>query len=63
TRDTEIAMGAYQPSTWTNKGSSPRGQVFGYRMSLWAEHIGGLDSTFERPESIAIDLLAQSSFS
>ncbi|GKC19107.1 phospholipase D beta 1-like protein [Tanacetum coccineum] len=27
-------------------------QVFGYRMSLWAEHIGGLESTFERPESI-----------
>ncbi|GJX16113.1 transducin/WD40 repeat-like superfamily protein [Tanacetum coccineum] len=33
-------------------------KVFGYRMSLWAEHIGGLESTFERPESIAIDLLA-----
>ncbi|GJT59461.1 zinc finger, CCHC-type containing protein [Tanacetum coccineum] len=59
TRDTEIAMGAYQPyHTWANKGSSPRGQVFGYRMYLWAEHIGGLESTFERPESVAIDLFA-----
>lgn len=27
-RDTEIAMGAYQPShTWGNKGRHPRGQV------------------------------------
>ncbi|KAF6162535.1 hypothetical protein GIB67_003081 [Kingdonia uniflora] len=42
-RDTEIAMGPYHP--WhTCKGipSGPRGQVHGYRMSLWAEHIGGL---------------------
>ncbi|XP_071692922.1 phospholipase D gamma 1-like isoform X3 [Rutidosis leptorrhynchoides] len=52
-RDTEIAMGAYQPyHTWANKRSSPHGQIFGYRMSLWAEHIGGLESTFERPESL-----------
>lgn len=28
TRDTEIAMGAYQPRhTWTQKQSAPRGQV------------------------------------
>lgn len=28
TRDTEIAMGAYQPQyTWANKISAPRGQV------------------------------------
>lgn len=28
TRDTEIAMGAYQPHhTWAHKGSSPNGQV------------------------------------
>ncbi|PWA96731.1 phospholipase D gamma 1 [Artemisia annua] len=52
-RDTEIAMGAYQPyHTWANKGSCPHGQVYGYRMSLWAKHIGELESTFERPESI-----------
>lgn len=52
-RDTEIAMGAYQPyHTWAHKRSSPHGQIFGYRMSLWAEHIGGLESSFERPESL-----------
>jgi hypothetical protein len=28
TRDTEIAMGAYQPNhTWTTKKSKPRGQA------------------------------------
>ncbi|XP_024993956.1 phospholipase D gamma 1-like [Cynara cardunculus var. scolymus] len=52
-RDTEIAMGAYQPyHTWAHKRDSPHGQIFGYRMSLWAEHIGGLESCFERPESL-----------
>ncbi|KAM0015481.1 putative phospholipase D [Helianthus debilis subsp. tardiflorus] len=53
TRDTEIAMGAYQPHhTWAHKGSSPAGQVFGYRMSLWSEHIGKLESCFEQPQSL-----------
>ncbi|KAK9076717.1 hypothetical protein SSX86_005051 [Deinandra increscens subsp. villosa] len=52
-RDTEIAMGAYQPyHTWAHKRYSPHGQIFGYRMSLWAEHIGGLESCFEKPESL-----------
>ncbi|KAG8632274.1 phospholipase D delta-like isoform X1 [Manihot esculenta] len=52
-RDTEIAMGAYQPShTWGNKGRHPRGQVFGYRMSLWAEHLGYIDRLFEEPETL-----------
>ncbi|XP_037424543.1 phospholipase D beta 1-like isoform X1 [Triticum dicoccoides] len=53
TRDTEIAMGAYQPQyTWANKISAPRGQVYGYRMSLWAEHIGAIEEDFNHPESI-----------
>ncbi|MED6131308.1 Phospholipase D beta 1 [Stylosanthes scabra] len=53
TRDTEIAMGAYQPhhTSATNR-SKPRGQVHGYRMSLWKEHIGGLEACFEHPESL-----------
>jgi len=51
-RDTEIAMGAYQPyHTWSFKHAPPRGQVYGYRMSLWAEHFGTLEPTFEDPES------------
>ncbi|KAI3713377.1 hypothetical protein L1987_71954 [Smallanthus sonchifolius] len=53
TRDTKIAMGAYQPHhTWARKGSSPTGQIFGYRMSLWAEHIGALEKCFEHPQSL-----------
>ncbi|KAE8728041.1 Nucleotide-rhamnose synthase/epimerase-reductase [Hibiscus syriacus] len=42
TRDTEIAVGAYPPShSCSNERHNPHGQVYGYRMSLWAEHIGG----------------------
>ncbi|KAE8694616.1 Phospholipase D gamma 3 [Hibiscus syriacus] len=53
TRDTEIAMGAYQPRhTGSSKRYNPHGQVYGYRMSLWAEHIGALEESFERPESL-----------
>ncbi|KAL3499428.1 hypothetical protein ACH5RR_038521 [Cinchona calisaya] len=53
TRDTEIAMGAYQPHyTWGTKHTRPHGQIFGYRMSLWAEHIGFLERCFEQPESL-----------
>ncbi|KAK9058942.1 hypothetical protein SSX86_021559 [Deinandra increscens subsp. villosa] len=53
TRDTEIAMGAYQPHhTWAKKLSSPRGQIYGYRMSLWSEHLGVVDDRFTQPESI-----------
>ncbi|KAI3711347.1 hypothetical protein L2E82_41358 [Cichorium intybus] len=53
TRDTEIAMGAYQPyHTWARNLTDPRGQVHGYRMSLWAEHLGTVHECFTKPESI-----------
>lgn len=90
-RDTEIAMGAYQPHhTWVGQKRHPRGQVsyielashlnsiykayarasaatfiqklkimltyamqvYGYRMSLWAEHLGDLEDSFREPQSI-----------
>nr|DAD31926.1 TPA_asm: hypothetical protein HUJ06_010777 [Nelumbo nucifera] len=52
-RDTEIAIGAFQPShTWETKQSGPRGQVYGYRMSLWAEHMGRMEECFAHPESL-----------
>ncbi|KAJ9687499.1 hypothetical protein PVL29_016113 [Vitis rotundifolia] len=52
-RDTEIAMGAYQPSyTWSGKKTHPHGQVYGYRMSLWAEHLGSLEDSFCQPETL-----------
>ncbi|KAM4118524.1 hypothetical protein ACB094_02G210000 [Castanea mollissima] len=53
TKDTEIAMGAYQPHhSWASRKKHPRGQVYGYRMSLWAEHLGKVDTCFEEPESL-----------
>jgi len=52
-RDTEIAMGSYQPHhTWDRKQRHPHGQVYGYRMSLWAEHLGLLEDTFNNPQSL-----------
>ncbi|KAK7351782.1 hypothetical protein VNO77_11476 [Canavalia gladiata] len=52
-RDTEIAMGAYQPHhTWSKKNGHPHGQVYGYRMSLWAEHLGNIHACFKEPESM-----------
>ncbi|GFP80141.1 phospholipase d delta [Phtheirospermum japonicum] len=52
-RDTEIAMGAYQPRyTWSKKKDHPMGQVYGYRMSLWAEHIGRIDNCLKDPENL-----------
>ncbi|KAG9453180.1 hypothetical protein H6P81_006084 [Aristolochia fimbriata] len=53
TRDSEIAMGAYQPDhTWARKQYSPRGKVYGYRMSLWAEHTGALEDCFTQPQTL-----------
>ncbi|KAF3334609.1 phospholipase D gamma 1-like protein [Carex littledalei] len=53
TRDTEIAMGAYQPQyTWATRQSAPRGQIYGYRRSLWAEHTGTSEEVFDQPQSL-----------
>ncbi|XP_062194039.1 phospholipase D delta-like [Phragmites australis] len=52
-RDTEIAMGAYQPHhAWSTKGRHPHGQIYGYRSSLWAEHLGMVDERFKDPSSL-----------
>ncbi|KAG7034062.1 Phospholipase D delta [Cucurbita argyrosperma subsp. argyrosperma] len=53
TKDTEIATGAYQPHhTWAEKKKHPHGQIYGYRMSLWSEHLGMLDPCFNEPETL-----------
>ncbi|XP_071691946.1 phospholipase D alpha 1 [Rutidosis leptorrhynchoides] len=49
-RDSEIAMGAYQPHHLTTR-TPARGQVHGFRMALWYEHLGMLDDSFQHPES------------
>ncbi|KAG0491047.1 hypothetical protein HPP92_007910 [Vanilla planifolia] len=50
-RDTEIAMGAYQPHHLSSMQTA-RGQIHGFRMSLWCEHLGFLDESFLAPESL-----------
>ncbi|KAL5729610.1 phospholipase D [Ranunculus cassubicifolius] len=49
-RDSEIAMGAYQPHQLAARQPA-RGQIHGFRMALWYEHLGMLDETFLEPES------------
>ncbi|KAJ6821809.1 phospholipase D family protein [Iris pallida] len=52
-RDTEIAMGACQPHhMWAEKKRHPHGQIYGYRMSLWAEHLGMVDDRFKEPNDL-----------
>ncbi|KAJ7543194.1 hypothetical protein O6H91_09G029300 [Diphasiastrum complanatum] len=50
-RDTEIAMGAYQPYH-TVSDLSPRGDVHGFRMALWFEHLGTINNAFLEPWSL-----------
>ncbi|GJN30105.1 hypothetical protein PR202_gb18384 [Eleusine coracana subsp. coracana] len=40
------------PSASGESFSSSNPQIFGYRMSLWAEHIGVVEESFTRPESL-----------
>ncbi|KAL8230392.1 hypothetical protein R6Q57_000170 [Mikania cordata] len=49
-RDSEIAMGGYQPYHLAGKQPA-RGQIHGFRMALWYEHLGMIDDTFEHPEN------------
>ncbi|PWZ05498.1 Phospholipase D alpha 4 [Zea mays] len=65
-RDTEIAIGAYQPgylairNTWGRRRRrhwAARGQVHGFRVSLWKEHLGqaaaaALGGDLLRPSSL-----------
>ncbi|WVZ19005.1 hypothetical protein V8G54_006327 [Vigna mungo] len=51
-RDSEIAMGAFQPRHLAFNGP-PRGQIYGFRRALWYEHLGDVNdsSIFDDPES------------
>lgn len=52
-RDSEIAMGAFQPYHVASNGP-PRGQIYGFRRALWYEHLGDVNYTsfFDNPESL-----------
>ena len=51
-RDSEIAMGAFQPNHLA--GPAARGHIYGFRMSLWYEHLGMLEQhpIMNHPESL-----------
>lgn len=51
-RDSEIAIGAYQPFHLTTRNQFAKGQVHGFRMSLWLEHLGTLKNEFQNPGSL-----------
>lgn len=50
-RDTEIAVGAYQPHHLAT-ASPARGEIYGFRMALWYEHTRRLEPLFENPEDL-----------
>lgn len=54
-RDTEIAMGAFQPhyltTSSTNGLQRAQGQIYAFRRALWYEHIGDNHDDFDEPES------------
>jgi len=50
-RDSEIAMGAYQPFHLAVH-KPPRSHIHGFRMGLWYEHMGRLDNSFLQPWSV-----------
>jgi len=50
-RDTEIAVGGYQPGQTIAEMDNPRGDVHSFRMALWAAHLGGYDEAYLQPES------------
>jgi phospholipase D1/2 len=52
-RDTEIAIGGYQKHRLNTKEEVAKGQVHGFRMSLWYEHLGITHADFLDPGSLA----------
>ena len=52
-RDSEIAMGAFQPRHLASNGP-PIGQIYGFRRALWYEHLGDPKDIriFYHPESL-----------
>ena len=61
TRDTEMAIGAWQPMYTVNEnadpdtegiGCGPFGDIHAFRMSLWTEHFRYWDPLFRFPEQL-----------
>ena len=56
-RDSEMAVGCWQPAFLPDNST---GEVHNFRMSLWAEHFGSVDSAFKYPGSTECVLKVQS---
>lgn len=52
TRDTEIAVGGFQPMHTREVCGEARGAVHRFRLAVWAEHLGGVDETHHSPGTI-----------
>jgi phospholipase D1/2 len=54
-RDSEIAMGAYQPGHLATRNWPARGEVHGFRVALWQEHLGRAAAAADilQPSSLA----------
>jgi len=50
-RDSEIAVGGFQPDHLATDGVDPRGGVHTYRMALWSAHLGGYSEAYLNPNS------------
>ncbi|CAK7353678.1 unnamed protein product [Dovyalis caffra] len=50
-RDSEIAMGGYQPHHLATSQPA-RGEIYGFRVALWYEHLGLFDPSFKHPENV-----------
>ena len=50
-RDTEIAIGSYQPQHVATASILPRGDVHAFRLSLWAAHTGVNDPIYDNPQT------------
>ncbi|XP_064116964.1 uncharacterized protein LOC135222708 [Macrobrachium nipponense] len=52
TRDSEVAVGCFQPLHMREVCGEPRGAVHEFRMSLWAEHLNGVEEVHHNPGTI-----------
>ena len=48
-RDSEIAVGGFQPDHLVETERDPRGGVHTYRMALWSAHLGGYKEEYLNP--------------
>eukprot|EP01004_Peranema_trichophorum_P004628 NODE_3538_length_1332_cov_72.497932_g3092_i0.p1 GENE.NODE_3538_length_1332_cov_72.497932_g3092_i0~~NODE_3538_length_1332_cov_72.497932_g3092_i0.p1 ORF type:complete len:230 (+),score=34.26 NODE_3538_length_1332_cov_72.497932_g3092_i0:574-1263(+) len=51
-RDSEIAVGGYQPTHIIHDGNYPKGEVHKFRLALFVQHMKMNDIVFQNPDSI-----------